>query len=70
MHVEPNDYIALQRTHIENVLLRRLTKATELAAKEADQTQHPWQELVPLEYHRFGKVFSDEEAQQFPGKRP
>ena len=70
MHVEPDDYIALRRTHIENVLLRRLTKAAELAAKEADQTQHPWQELVLLEYHRFGKVFSDEEAQRFSGKRP
>ena len=31
--------------------------------------QCPWQELVPLEYHHFGKVFSDKEAQQFPGKR-
>ena len=30
--------------------------------------QHPWQELVSLEYHCFGKVFSDKEAQQFPGK--
>ena len=70
MHVEPDNYIALRCTHIENVLLRRLTKATELAAKEADQTQHPWQELVPLEYHRFGKVFSNKEAQRFPGKCP
>ena len=70
MHIEPDDYIALQRAHIENVLLRRLTKATELAAKEADQTQCPWQELVPHEYRHFGKVFTNEEAQQFPGKRP
>ena len=70
MHVESDNYIALRCTHIKNVLLCRLIKATELAAKEADQMQRPWQKLVPLEYHRFGKVFSDEEAQQFPGKRP
>ena len=70
MHVEPDNYIALWRTHIENVLLHRLTKAIELAAKEADQMQRPWQELVPHEYRHFGKVFSNEEAQQFPGKRP
>ena len=38
--------------------------------KEADQTQCPWQELVPLEYWHFGKVFSNEEAQRFPGKHP
>ena len=63
MHIEPDNYIALRHTHIENVLLRRLIKATELAAKEADQMQCPWQELVPLKYHCFGKVFSDEEAQ-------
>ena len=68
MHIEPDDYIALRRTHIENVLLCRLTKATKLAAKEADQTQCPWQELVPHEYWHFRKVFSNAEAQQFPGK--
>ena len=42
----------------------------ELAAQEADQMQHPWQDLVPLEYHCFVKVFSDKETQWFPGKCP
>ena len=70
MHVKPKDYIALRCTHIENVLLCQLTKATELAAREADQMQHPWQELVPLKYYCFGKVFSDKEAQQFPRECP
>ena len=63
LHIEPEDYLALRHTNIEATFLCRLTKAMELAAQEADQTQRPWQELVPLKYHRFGKVFSDEEAQ-------
>jgi hypothetical protein len=25
---------------------------------------------VPVEYHKYGKVFSDEEAQRFPTSRP
>ena len=63
LHVEPEDYLSLQCTYIETALLRQLTKATKLAVQAADQMQCPWQKLVPLEYHHFGKVFSDEEAQ-------
>ena len=52
------------------MFIRRITKSTELAAKVADKTERTWQELVPPEYHRFGKVFSSQESQCFPGPRP
>jgi len=48
----------------------RATKATELAIQAIDKTEKTWQEQVPLEYHLYGKVFSDKEASRFPQSRP
>lgn len=48
----------------------RVTKSTELAVQHVDKTERPWQEQVPKEYHRYGRVFSDKEAQRFPKSRP
>ena len=56
INIEPDDY----------TFIRRLTKATELAAEAADTVECSWQEQVPAEYHCYGKVFSNEEAQRFP----
>jgi hypothetical protein len=50
--------------------IRRTTKATALAAEKADKTVRTWQEQVPIEYHRYGAVFSEEASRQFPGPRP
>jgi hypothetical protein len=49
LNVEPEDY----------AFIRRTTKATTLAAEAADKTKHTWQEQVPMEYHQYGKVFSE-----------
>jgi len=46
------------------------TTATKLAAEAIDTTKWTWQELIPAEYHRFSKVFSDKEAERFPDSRP
>jgi hypothetical protein len=54
----------------ESAHIRRITKATSLAAQVASQEVKPWQQLVPLEYHRYGKVFSEKESQRFPKSRP
>ena len=51
------------------VQVRRITMATQIAAEAADKTEHPWHELVPLEYHHYGKVFSEIKAQRFPESR-
>src|SRR3981081_1924960 len=54
----------------EPLMVRRTTKSTTLAADATDETERTWQEQVPTEYHKYGKIFSEEESQRFPGKRP
>ena len=56
--------------HSEVIRVRKTTTATRLAAEVADTLVRPWQEQVPIEYHHFGRVFSNKEAQRFPDKRP
>jgi hypothetical protein len=56
--------------HYPKKLLRRTTTAIELAVQAADKKERPWQEQVPKVYHQYRKVFSEEAAQRFPGKRP
>jgi len=58
LNVTPEDYI------------RRTTTAIKLAAEAIDTTKQTWQELIPAEYHCFGKVFSDKEAERFPDSHP
>jgi hypothetical protein len=60
LNVEPEDY----------AFIRRTTKATTLAAEAADKTKRTWQEQVPMEYHKYGKVFSEKASHRFPGPRP
>ena len=50
--------------------VRKITTATTLAAGTASQVERTWQDQVPIEYHKYGKVFSNEEAQRFPKSRP
>ncbi|MGA7507230.1 MAG: reverse transcriptase family protein, partial [Erwinia billingiae] len=54
----------------EPLIVRRTTKATTLAAEKADKTTRTWQEQVPIEYHRYDKVFSEEKSRRLPGPRP
>src|SRR6267154_268113 len=79
LNIEPKDYAFISHhkqeappdeTAEEEPVIRRISHATNLAASAADKTERTWQEQVPLEYHQFGKVFSDEEAQRFPNSRP
>ena len=44
--------------------------ATELAVKALNKKEQIWQEQVPKQYHKYGKVFSEQEAQRFPQSRP
>ena len=44
--------------------------ASELAQKATNKTKRTWQEIVPEQYHRHGKVFSEEASEQFPDWRP
>ena len=54
----------------ETVTIGKATTATELTIQALDHTKHTWQEQVPEPYHRFSRVFSDEESQTFPESKP
>jgi len=58
LNVGPEDYI------------RKITIATKLTAEAVNTTKQIWQELIPVEYHHFSKVFSDKEAERFPNSHP
>ena len=49
--------------------IRRLTMATQLAVHTANKKERTWQEQVPMQYHKYGKVFSEIEAMRFPQPR-
>jgi hypothetical protein len=46
------------------------TKSTALTAVHADTTKQHWKEVIPTEYHKFGKVFSEKASQRLPARRP
>ena len=69
INIDPSDYTS--KVDPEMLMyIRRITKATTLATEAADKTARPWQELVPAEYHQYGKVFSEQASQRFPEERP
>jgi hypothetical protein len=45
------------------LIIWQTIKSTALVAAKADQTKQPWQELVPVEYHQFSKIFSEKVSQ-------
>ena len=46
-----------------------MTVAQQLAIETTDKVKRTWQELVPEQYHQFGKIFSEEASERFPDKR-
>ena len=61
MYFEPDNYAFIDEPQ-EPIRICRSTKSTTLAAEAVDKTKCTWQEQVLLEYHHFGKVFSEEES--------
>ena len=84
-NVEPEDYTFIRRASPETepsamnkesghnsdtcAQVRHITMATQITAEAADKTERPWHELISSECHRYGKVFSEIKAQQFPESR-
>ena len=60
INTDPDDYTFIGRT----------TTATKIAADAANKAEQTWQEQVPIEYHQYGKVFSNKAAQRFPDSQP
>jgi predicted aspartyl protease len=51
-------------------LANKVTMAQQLAEQATDKKERTWQEQVPKQYHRHGKVFSKQASERFPSKRP
>ncbi len=49
---------------------KKVTIAQQLAEKATDKKEQTWEELVPMQYYRHGKVFSEWAFEQFLEKRP
>jgi len=50
--------------------IAKTTVALQLAQDAADKKKRTWQEIIPEQYHRHGKVFSKEASEWFPDRRP
>ena len=49
--------------------IAKTTVAQQLAEQATEKKERTWQEQVPRQYHRHGKVFSEQESKQFPEER-
>jgi hypothetical protein len=47
----------------------KTSTAAQMAAN-AQGKEKPWDQIVPLQYHKWKKVFSEEEARRFPEHQP
>jgi hypothetical protein len=48
----------------------RTSTAAELAVKALPKDEKTWDQIVPVQYHKWKKVFSKEEAKRFPQHQP
>jgi len=62
MKLEPGEELHYQ--------INQLTTATEMALKNYNPTKVNMEAMIPSHLQQFAKVFSNEEAQCFPPKRP
>ena len=46
--------------------LAKTTIAQQLAKQATNKTVRPWDQIVPPQYHRHAKVFSETTAHRFP----
>jgi hypothetical protein len=56
-------------SYMDQSKIRKTSTAVQMAAN-AQGKEKPWDQIVPLQYHKWKKVFSEEEARQFPEHQP
>ena len=54
---------------LKTTMICKTTVAQQLAKQVTDKWKKTWQELVPLWYHSFGSIFSEEASERFPERR-
>ncbi len=52
------------------IAIRKTTTASELAQKAMDHTERTFEQMIPVQYQRHRKIFSEEASHRFPPKRP
>ncbi len=51
-------------------MIKRTSTSTEMAVKALPKEEKMWDQIVPKHYHKWNKVFSEEEAKQYPQHQP
>jgi hypothetical protein len=54
----------------EHKQIQKTSTAAELAVKALPKEEKTWDQIVPSQYHKWKKVFSEEEAKQYPQHQP
>ena len=57
-------------TRIDTEILRKTSTAAQMAANAKPKEEKTWEQIVPPHYHKWKKVFSEEEAKRFPEHQP
>ena len=61
---EPGEEIFVQK--LDNKQIRKASTSTWQAAKAKPQEEKTWDQIVPPQYHKWKKVFSEKEARHLP----
>jgi hypothetical protein len=56
-------------SYMDQSKIRKTSTAAQMAAN-AQREEKPWDQIVPPQYHKWKKVFSEEEARRFPEHQP
>jgi hypothetical protein len=54
----------------EHEQIQKTSTAAELAVKALPKEEKTWDQIVPSQYHKWKKVFSEEEAKRYPQHQP
>ena len=57
-------------TRLDTETLRKMSTVAQMATNVKPKEEKTWDQIVPCHYHRWKKVFSEEEAKRFPEHQP
>ena len=64
----PGEEIHVTRIKAERI--KRSSTSTQMAVKALPKEEKTWDQIVPPQYHKWKKVFSEEEAKRYPKHQP
>ena len=57
-------------TRLDKETLRKTSTAAQMAANAKPKEEKTWDQIIPCHYHKWKKVFSEEEVKRFPEHQP